>query len=62
MLTADGLVTPARLREFFAPGSIAVVGASDTSGWARFLFSSAAVAGFDGPLIPVHPKHKTVFG
>ena len=62
MLAADGLVTPARLREFFAPRSIAVVGASETSGWARFLVASAAAAGFDGPLIPVHPAHKTVFG
>jgi acyl-CoA synthetase (NDP forming) len=62
MLAADRLVTPARLREFFAPRSIAVVGASETSGWARFLFGSAATAGFDGPLIPVHPVHKTVFG
>jgi len=62
MLIADPLVTPARLREFFAPRSIAVVGASETSGWARFLFASAATAGFDGPLIPVHPVHTTVFG
>lgn len=62
MRIADRLVTPARLREFLAPRSIAVVGASDTSGWARFLFASAATAGFDGPLIPVHPKHTTVFG
>lgn len=62
MLAADGLVTPARLREFFAPRSIAVVGASETSGWARFFVGSAVAAGFDGPLIPVHPVHKTVFG
>ncbi len=66
MLTADrpghALVTPARLREFYAPRSIAVVGASETSGWARYLFGSAAAAGFDGPLIPVHPAHKHVFG
>lgn len=62
MLAADGLVTPARLREFFAPRSIAVVGASETSGWARFLVGSAVAAGFDGPLVPVHPVHKTVFG
>ena len=62
MLTADRLVSPARLREFFAPRSVAVVGASETSGWARFLFASQAAAGFDGPLIPVHPRHATVFG
>ena len=56
------LVTPERLREFFAPRSIAVVGASDTSGWARFVVASGQAAGFSGPLIPVHPAHRTVFG
>jgi acyl-CoA synthetase (NDP forming) len=65
--TADGelvrpLVTPERLSEFFAPRSIAVVGASDTSGWARFIVASCAATGFSGPLIPVHPAHQTVFG
>ncbi len=59
---AQGLVTPGRLREFFAPRSIAVVGASDTSGWARFIVASSATVGFTGPLIPVHPAHATVFG
>jgi acetate---CoA ligase (ADP-forming) len=55
-------VTPGRLREFFAPRSLAVVGASDTSGWARFILASGAAVGFDGPLVPVHPRHETVFG
>jgi acetate---CoA ligase (ADP-forming) len=58
----SSLVTPERLREFFAPRSIAVVGASDTSGWARFVAASAVATGFSGPLIPVHPVHPTVFG
>jgi acetate---CoA ligase (ADP-forming) len=56
------LATPDRLREFFAPRSIAVVGAADTSGWAQFIAASSAAAGFTGPLIPVHPSHPTVFG
>ena len=56
------LVTPARLREFFAPQSIAMVGASDNSGWARFIVASADIMDFTGPLIPVHPKAKTAFG
>ncbi len=56
------LVTPDRLREFFAPRSIAVVGAADTSGWAQFIAASSAAVGFSGPLIPVHPHHTTVFG
>jgi acetate---CoA ligase (ADP-forming) len=55
-------VTPARLREFFAPRSIAMVGASDTSGWARFIVASSATVGYDGPLITVHPSHATAFG
>jgi acetate---CoA ligase (ADP-forming) len=56
------LVSPDRLREFFAPRSLAVVGASGTSGWAQFIAASSAATGFSGPLIPVHPKHDTVFG
>lgn len=59
---AAGLVSPERLAEFFAPRSIAVVGASDTSGWARFVLAAAAATGFSGPLIPVHPRHERVFG
>ena len=55
-------VTPQRLREFFAPRSLAVVGASDTSGWAQFILAAGAATGFGGPLIPVHPRHQTVFG
>src|SRR5580698_6797918 len=56
------LVAPGRLREFFAPRSIAVVGASDTSGWARFVAAGSRAAGFAGPLIPVHPVHAAVWG
>ncbi len=56
------LVTPARLAEFFAPRSVAVVGASDTSGWAQYVVLSSQVAGFTGPLIPVHPRHEEAFG
>jgi acyl-CoA synthetase (NDP forming) len=56
------LVTPARLREFFAPRSIALVGASETSGWARLAVLASTSTGFSGPLIPVHPRHETAFG
>jgi acetate---CoA ligase (ADP-forming) len=56
------LVTPDRLREFFAPRSIAMVGASENSGWARFIVASCATAGFTGRLIPVHPSAVTAFG
>jgi acyl-CoA synthetase (NDP forming) len=56
------LVTPARLRSFFAPKSIAMVGASDNSGWGRFIVTSSLTTGFAGPVIPVHPKAQNAFG
>jgi len=59
---ARGLVTPERLRAFFAPRSIALVGASDNSGWARFIVASCATAGFAGPLTAVHPRAARAFG
>jgi len=59
---ARELVTPQRLREFFAPRSIALVGASDNSGWARFIVASCVTAGFAGPLTAVHPRATSAFG
>jgi acyl-CoA synthetase (NDP forming) len=59
---ARELVTTERLREFFAPRSIALVGASDNSGWARLIVASCATAGFNGPLTAVHPKATSAFG
>jgi acetate---CoA ligase (ADP-forming) len=56
------LVMPRRLREFFAPRSIVMVGASDNSGWGRFIAVNCTVTGFDGPLMAVHPRAKTAFG
>ncbi|OZM81743.1 acetate--CoA ligase family protein [Pseudonocardia sp. MH-G8] len=55
------LATPERLREFYAPRSIALVGASDSSGWGRFVVDSLRTAGFTGALRPVHPKRPTAF-
>jgi acyl-CoA synthetase (NDP forming) len=66
--TSDGhtatrnLINPERLAEFFAPHSIALVGASDTSGWARFIVAASSAVGYSGPLHPVHPVHPVVFG
>jgi acetate---CoA ligase (ADP-forming) len=59
---ARDLVTPQRLTEFFAPRSVAMVGASETSGWSRFIVAASAAVGFPGALLPVHPRHSTVFG
>jgi acyl-CoA synthetase (NDP forming) len=59
---ARELVTPERLRKFFAPRSIALVGASDNSGWARLIVASCATTGFKGPLTAVHPRAASAFG
>lgn len=55
------LASPERLRGLFGARSIALVGASDTSGWARNVYHSLRAAGFDGEFVPVHPRHPTVF-
>ena len=56
------LASPERLRRLFSPTSIALVGASDTSGWARNVYESLRTGGFDGRFVPVHPRHPTAFG
>ena len=59
---ARQLVAPGRLREFFAPRSIALVGASDNSGWARLIVASCTATGFAGTLTAVHPRATRAFG
>jgi acetate---CoA ligase (ADP-forming) len=59
---ARELITPGRLRDFFAPRSIALVGASETSGWARFIVAASSAVGYTGRLLPVHPRHQVIFG
>ncbi|HUA42653.1 MAG TPA: acetate--CoA ligase family protein [Streptosporangiaceae bacterium] len=59
---ARELITPERLSDFFAPRSIALVGASETSGWARFIVAASSAVGYTGPLLPVHPRHDKIFG
>lgn len=56
------LATPERLEALFTPRSIALVGASDRSGWSKLLIDSLETVGFDGTWTPVHPKHDTAFG
>src|SRR5262249_23593987 len=56
------LASPGRLRELFSPASIALVGASDTSGWALNVYNSLRTGGFVGRFTPVHPRHPTAFG
>jgi acetate---CoA ligase (ADP-forming) len=56
------LVTPERLRALFAPRRIALVGASDTSGWSKLIVDSLDKVGFGGSWVPVHPRHSAAFG
>jgi acyl-CoA synthetase (NDP forming) len=56
------LTTPERLRAFFAPRSVALVGASEGSGWARFIVESLRTAGLPGRMVPVHRSNPTAFG
>src|SRR6201991_4555770 len=56
------LASPQRLRSFFAPRSIALVGASEGSGWARFTLDSLSTSGFTGELRLVHPVRPQAFG
>jgi acetate---CoA ligase (ADP-forming) len=56
------LAAPDRLRSFFAPRSVALVGASDGSGWARFIVESLRTAGLPGPMVPVHRSNPSAFG
>ncbi|MFZ0215888.1 MAG: CoA-binding protein, partial [Candidatus Dormiibacterota bacterium] len=61
-IEAPDLASPERLRSLFHPQSLALVGASDTSGWSRNVYQSLRTAGFEGTFVPVHPHHPTVFG
>jgi acetate---CoA ligase (ADP-forming) len=52
-----------RLRPLLAPRSIAVIGASEAEGsWAPEFHENLRAGGFDGPIFPVNPKHREVWG
>lgn len=55
-------LSPGRLAGFFAPRSLAIVGASDTAYWSRNAHANLAVIGFPGQVVPVNPKRPHVFG
>ena len=55
-------VAPARLRAFFHPRSIALVGATDASRWSVITFQNLKNFGFPGPVYCVHPHHAVVHG
>lgn len=50
-----------RLARFFAPRSLAIVGASEQSFWTRNAFRNLGVLGFAGEIVLVNPRRSTVF-
>ena len=55
-------LSASRLAAFFAPRSLAIVGASDTAYWSLNAFTNLAAIGFDGRVVPVNPRRAQVFG
>src|SRR5947209_1067047 len=55
-------ITPGRLREFFSPRSMALVGATDASRWSVTTFQNLKTFGFPGPIFCVNPHHAVVHG
>src|SRR5947209_10465282 len=55
-------ITPGRLREFFHPQSIALVGATDASRWSVTTFQNLKTFSFPGPIFCVNPRHAIVHG
>lgn len=58
----DSLVTMQQLGSLFHPQGVAIVGASDTSPWSRNFYGNLTNLEFRGPVIPVHPRHRSTFG
>ena len=51
------------MQPFFAPGSVALVGATENPGSVgRTVLENLTTAGFAGPIYPVNPKRPTVLG
>ncbi|MBV9785069.1 MAG: acetate--CoA ligase family protein [Acidisphaera sp.] len=55
-------VAPTHLDRFFAPRSLAIVGASDEAYWSRNAYANLPAIGFSGRVVPVNPKRARVFG
>lgn len=55
-------LTPERLRAFFHPRSIALVGATDSSRWSLTTFQNLKIFGFAGPIYCVNPNYEAVHG
>lgn len=55
-------VSAERLRQFFRPRSIALVGATDNSRWSLYTFENLKTYGFPGPIYLIHPSREIVHG
>ncbi|HEY7356857.1 MAG TPA: acetate--CoA ligase family protein [Ktedonobacterales bacterium] len=55
------LVNPEQLRNFFLPRSVALVGATDHSGWSQNVFANLLAFGGPTPYC-VHPRYQVVHG
>ena len=56
------VIDPPRLERLFAPRSIAIVGASDDSGWSRYTYANLRAGGFPGEIYSVNPRRETAHG
>src|SRR4051812_43293628 len=54
--------SPARLKQFFEPKTIALIGASDKSMWSIMVNGSLRACGFPGEIYYVNPRSETVHG
>jgi len=59
---ANNGLAPGRLHEFFRPKSVALVGATDKSGWSTSTYNNLLLHGFAGDVHLVNPKTRTVHG
>ncbi len=55
-------LTPERLKQFFEPKTIALIGASDKSMWSIMVNGSLRACGFPGTIHYVNPRSETVYG
>ncbi len=55
-------VTAERLRTFFRPRSIALVGATDNSRWSIYTFENLQKCSFAGPIYLINPNREIVHG
>src|SRR6185437_15363438 len=62
LMNQGTFITPERLRMFFHPRSIALVGATDRSRWSIYTHQNLKVFGFPGPIYCVNPNYETVHG